>query len=69
MSDYTDPQASTLEADEYMANHRVTEAWRVIARLHATLTRLIDSQAAHDESVRAEERERVLKELRDVRGS
>ena len=35
----TDIERAVKEADEYMAEHRVTEAWRVIRRLRDTLVR------------------------------
>lgn len=35
-----------IEADEYMTEHRVTESWRVISRLHRTLVRLTDHAAS-----------------------
>ena len=42
MSIHEQARAAVLEADEYMANHRVTDSWRVISRLHGALVRLAD---------------------------
>src|SRR5690606_15240014 len=67
MSDYApstdEVQGAIREADEYMADHRVTESWRVISRLHATLVSMVDRQNAREESVRAEERERIARNI------